>query len=170
MFELLNCGRQCLSAHLLRRHILFRLFLHHLGHGHFKIFLGDVDTTLAQGVHARLGTHTLVMNSNINVSVKEVNIIPLIRRQTRLSSSRLPCAGWCHESSSSCASESSKCRHGPTESELDEPAQKTQYSRLRWGQETRFYDQCDRGATGPSRGCQYDWWPWWLNGVVFIFS
>ena len=46
-------------------HVLFRVFLHNLGHSHLEVLLGHVDSPLPEGVHTGLSTNTLYLSTEI---------------------------------------------------------------------------------------------------------
>ena len=60
--------KSLLVGHLLEQlldgHVLLRILLHYLGHGHLEVLLGDVHATLAKGVHAGLRAGSFDLKTN----------------------------------------------------------------------------------------------------------
>ena len=57
-------------------HVLFRVFLHNLGHSHLEVLLGHVDSPLPEGVHTGLSTNTLYLSTENRTSKTEVLQMP----------------------------------------------------------------------------------------------
>ena len=146
-----------LSAHLFRRHVLFGFFLHHFWDGHFKVFLGDVDTTLTQGVHACLGTDTLLKFKFQKIQKIQFYLWFSARSASHFLGhlAQIDATGQVHFSRVNLQNIDTGLKI------LIETFDLNKFSNLhlRWEQGTRFCDQCGRDGVEQSRECRYDLWP-----------